>query len=145
ALQCAQALSRARTYAGEAKARAEAEAANRVKDEFLAVLSHELRSPLNAIVGWTHVLGEMALTEPARRAVGIILRNAQHQTQLIADTLDLSRILSGKMRTEKAPIDLRAVLEQSTDTVRLAAEAKGVRLETRLDGRLGPLRGDADR
>jgi PAS domain S-box-containing protein len=120
--------------------------ADRRKDEFLAVLSHELRTPLNAIVGWTHVLREGTPSpETLRKAVDIIHRNAQVQTQLISDILDISRIVAGKLRLDVRPVDLAVVVEAALDTLRPAAQAKRVRIETVLDPRAGPISGDTSR
>ena len=112
-------------------ARAEAETANRAKDEFLALLSHELRTPLNAVYGWARICGPTTL-EPARteRALDAIERNAAAQVRLIEDLLDISRIVTGKMRLELRPVMLPAVVEAALDSVRPAAEAKGIRLES---------------
>jgi signal transduction histidine kinase/ActR/RegA family two-component response regulator len=128
------------------EARDEAERADRLKDEFLATLAHELRSPLNAIVGWLHLLRDgPADAETARKAVETIHRNAQAQSQLISDILDVSRISSGKMRLEIRPVDPRRVIEAALETVTPTAEARGVRLEPVLDPKAGPVSGDPDR
>ncbi|MDX2229628.1 MAG: PAS domain S-box protein [Leptolyngbyaceae cyanobacterium bins.349] len=112
-------------------AREQAEAANRIKDEFLAVLSHELRSPLNPILGWTRLLRTRNFDAAATdRALEIIERNAKLQTQLIEDLLDVSRILRGKLVLNAAPVDLVPVIEGAIETVRLAAEAKSIELLT---------------
>ena len=126
-------------------ARAEAETANRAKDEFLALLSHELRTPLNAVYGWARILRTTTL-EPARieRALEAIERNAAAQVRLIEDLLDISRIVTGKMRLELRPVKLPAVVEAALDSVRPAAEAKGIRLESVIDPDAGVL-GDPDR
>lgn len=118
----------------EQTAREEAERANRIKDEFLAVLSHELRTPLNPILGWVRLL-QTGRLDPARtqNALNTIERNAQLQTQLIDDLLDVSRILRGKLKLESAPVNLVTVIEAAIDTVRLAAEAKSIQIETELD------------
>jgi PAS domain S-box-containing protein len=106
-----------------------AQQANRVKDEFLATLSHELRTPLNAIVGWTHLLRAGELDgATSQRALETIERNARLQSQLIADILDVSRIVSGKLRIESASVDLGQVVVAAADAVRPAADARGVRL-----------------
>jgi signal transduction histidine kinase/CheY-like chemotaxis protein len=124
----------------------EAEQANRVKDEFLATLSHELRTPMNAIVGWTSLLAGGSLDAPtAARAVASIDRNAKAQVRLIEDILDVSRIVSGKLRLKVQPVDLPAVVEAAVDALRHAAEAKGVRLQVVVDAESGPIYGDADR
>jgi PAS domain S-box-containing protein len=129
-----------------ARAREEAEAANRAKDQFLATLSHELRTPLNAIVGWVRMLRAGQLDrEKSERAVQAIERNAEAQVQLVEDLLDLVRISTGKLRLELRPIDLAAVIERAVDVVRPSAEAKGVRLQVAAGHRAGPVMGDADR
>jgi PAS domain S-box-containing protein len=126
--------------------------ADRRKDEFLAVLSHELRTPLNAIVGWSHVLRDALLNpqkplpaETIQKAVDTIHRNAQIQNQLIADILDISRIVAGKLRLDVRPLELPAVIEAALDTLRPAAAAKQVRVESVLDPGAGPISGDASR
>jgi signal transduction histidine kinase/ActR/RegA family two-component response regulator len=130
----------------EQAARAEAEAANRAKDAFLAILSHELRTPMNAAYGWARMLqGEQLEPDARRRALDAIVRNADAQVKLIDDLLDVSRIITGKMRLDVGPVDLEAVLEAALDAVRPAAEAKGVRLESVLDRRTGPVTGDSGR
>ncbi len=124
----------------------DAEAASRAKDQFLATLSHELRTPLNAVVGWAHMLRSGKLDAPATaRAIETIDRNARAQSQLISDILDISRIVSGKLRLNVRPVDLTPVVEAALDTVRPAAEAKGIRLQAVLDPLAGPVSGDADR
>jgi PAS domain S-box-containing protein len=120
--------------------------ADRRKDEFLAVLSHELRTPLNAIVGWTHLLREGGGgPEMVRKAVDTIHRNAEVQTRLITEILDVSRIVSGKLRLDVRPIDLPVIIEAALDTLRPAAQAKRVRLDAVLDPAAGPVSGDAGR
>jgi PAS domain S-box-containing protein len=130
----------------EQMARADAEAANRAKDEFLATLSHELRTPVTAIVGWAQVLrvraGDPAI---AGRAIETIERNAHVQAQLVEDLLDVSRIVSGQLRLDAHPLDLIPVIEAALDTVRPAAEVKGIRVESQLDPSAGPVSGDPDR
>ena len=130
----------------ERVARTEAEEANRLKDEFLATLSHELRSPLNAIVAWSHILGEPGLDPAtASRAVQAIDRNARAQTQLVADILDVSRIVTGKFHMSLGPVRLSDVIESAADTVRPAAQARDIRLELAIDPAAGPVAGDASR
>ena len=111
------------------EARAGAEAANRLKDEFLATLSHELRTPLNAIVGWTSMLTR-GQVEPARmpRVFEALDRNAQSQAQLIADVLDVSRIITGKLQLQLTTVDVCDLVVQATESVRGAATAKDIRL-----------------
>jgi signal transduction histidine kinase/ActR/RegA family two-component response regulator len=132
--------------AREQGAREEAENANRMKDEFLAMLSHELRTPLSAIAGWAHILREGGLS-PAEstRAIEVIDRNARVQGQLISDILDVSRIISGKLRLEKKAVAASGVVEAALDTVRPTAEAKRVRLEAVLDPQAGEVWADPDR
>jgi len=109
------------------EARWEAERANRLKDEFLATLSHELRSPLNAITGWAHMLRHADLDAPTQvKAVEAIERNALLQAQLVSDLLDVSRIVSGKLRLELKPLDLVPLIRATLDTVRPAVEAKSI-------------------
>jgi PAS domain S-box-containing protein len=124
----------------------EAEAASRSKDEFLATVSHELRTPLNAILGWAQIL-ELTPDDGEKRARGLqaIHRNAKAQAQLIDDLLDLSRIVSGKMRLDVRTVDLVPVLEAAVEAVRPAAEARQIRLQRVLDPLAGPITGDADR
>jgi PAS domain S-box-containing protein len=130
ARQCAQALERARLYEAERVARETAESANRVKDEFLAVLSHELRSPLNPILGWSRLLQLRKFNEATTdRALKTIERNAKLQTQLIEDLLDVSRILQGKLSLNICSIDLVTTIEAALETVRLAAETKSIDLQ----------------
>ncbi|MEG3991054.1 ATP-binding protein [Microcoleus sp. S28C3] len=127
--------------------RADAEAANRAKDEFLSILSHELRTPLNAILGWsTMLLRQKNLSgDKVVRALETIERNAKSQAQLIEDILDVSRIITGKLRLQVRRVNLVSVIESAIDSVRLAAEAKSIRLQSVLDSESGPLLGDADR
>ncbi|MBC1219924.1 response regulator [Nostoc sp. UCD121] len=130
----------------EQAARTEAETANRIKDEFLAVLSHELRSPLNPILGWARLLQTREF-QPAeiRKAIATIERNAKLQAQLIEDLLDVSRILQGKLNLKMFPVNLILVIEAGLETVRLAAEAKDIQIQTILDASLGQVLGDSDR
>ena len=130
----------------EATARSEAEAANHAKDEFLATLSHELRTPLNAIVGWSRMLRDGTL-DPAttRRALDVIDRNAQLQAQLVADILDVSGIVTGKLRLEVSEVDLGAVVNAALDAVRPTADAKSVRLCSRMTAATKSIEGDPKR
>ncbi|BAY99266.1 multi-sensor hybrid histidine kinase [Tolypothrix tenuis PCC 7101] len=122
---------RERLLAREQAARAEAETANRIKDEFLAVLSHELRSPLNPILGWSQLLLAGKLdTKTSQRAIATIERNAKLQTQLIDDLLDVSRILRGKLALQISPVNIVTIVESALETVRLAAEAKQIQIQT---------------
>jgi PAS domain S-box-containing protein len=144
--RAALAVDNARLYSESVAAYEQAQRASRMKDEFLATLSHELRTPLSAIVGWAHLLGQGELDEEARRrAIEAIRRNATVQTQLISDILDVSRIVAGRMRLEVRPVDAMAVVEAALDTVRPAAEAKGITLAPSYALGAAPLFGDADR
>ncbi len=128
------------------QAHREAEAANQAKDQFLATLSHELRTPLNAILGWASILRGSGLGEAElRQGLEVIERNARIQTQLIDDLLDMSRIISGKMRLDIQPVDPVSFIGAAIDTVRPAAEAKGIRLTSLLDPGTGPITGDPNR
>jgi signal transduction histidine kinase/CheY-like chemotaxis protein len=130
----------------EQVARAEAESANRLKDEFLATVSHELRTPLTAILGWSHMLRGGRLDEnTAARALDAIERNAQSQAQLVEDILDVSRVITGKLRLSVAPVDLSSVINAAIDSVQLAADSKGIRLEVTLDPSARHATGDASR
>ena len=142
----AQVEARSRLLSSEKLARNDAERANRLKDEFLATISHELRNPLNAILGWAHMLRLGKLTPPnADRAVETIYRNAKSQAQLVADLLDVSRIISGKLRLDVRTVDLISIVNAAIDSIRPAADAKSIRLQTILDPAAGPISGDADR
>jgi PAS domain S-box-containing protein len=130
----------------QVEARKQAESANRLKDEFLATLSHELRTPLNAILGWSQMLQNDYLDESQKRkAVGIIERSAKSQNQLIEDLLDVSRIITGKLRLEVRAVDLSNVISAAVEAVRPAAEAKNIRLQTLLDPQAALISGDPDR
>ncbi|MEJ6480828.1 PAS domain S-box protein [Nostoc punctiforme UO1] len=144
--QCAQAIARAQLYEAEKTARAQAETANRIKDEFLAVLSHELRTPLNPILGWAKLLRTRNFDEATKiRALETIERNAKLQTQLIGDLLDVSRILQGKVRLNLYAVDLKIAIAGALETVRLAAEAKSIQIDTVLSNDIGKVLGDSDR
>jgi PAS domain S-box-containing protein len=136
----------ARLLVEEQAARKHAEAASRLKDEFLATVSHELRTPLTSLLGYLHLLQSRKRSEEeSARLIGNIARSARAQTQLIEDLLDMSRIITGKLRINPALIDFAKVVEQSIDAVRPTLEAKSLRLETVLDPALGPLSGDPAR
>ncbi|MDP8966545.1 MAG: PAS domain S-box protein [Cyanobacteriota bacterium] len=137
-------------------ARSAAEAANRIKDEFLAVLSHELRTPLNPILGWSKLLRKSLRDSPegltrtfdkktADRALETIERNAKLQIQLIEDLLDVSRILRGKLSLNICPVALPSTIEAAMETVRLAAQAKSIQIQTVLDPSVGLVAGDPNR
>lgn len=120
----------AHLLAEEQAARAIAETASRLKDEFLATVSHELRTPLHAISGWAHVLARAELNpEDHARAVDAILRNAKAQNRIIEDILDVSRIITGKLKLDLQSIDLRGVIVTALDTVRPTAAAKQIRID----------------
>ncbi|MEH2138710.1 PAS domain-containing protein [Nostoc sp.] len=130
----------------EQAARAEADRANRIKDEFLAVLSHELRSPLNPILGWIRLLqnGKLDLARQTE-ALKTIERNAKLQSQLIEDLLDISRIMQGKLTLTAAPVSLTFVISAAIETVRLAAEAKNIQILLDLSTTVSQVFGDATR
>ncbi|HVH57204.1 MAG TPA: ATP-binding protein [Vicinamibacterales bacterium] len=124
----------------------DAQAANRMKDEFLAVLSHELRTPLNAILGYSRLLrGGMLPPEKAARGLETLERNATLLTQIVEDVLDVSRIVSGKIRLDVQPVELPVIVDNAVATVQPAADAKGVRVHTIIDPRVGPVSGDPGR
>ncbi|MBN3875558.1 PAS domain-containing protein [Nostoc sp. JL23] len=138
-------VERNRLLAQEQAARAEAERANRIKDEFLAVLSHELRSPLNPILGWTKLLQTRKFNETkTAQALATIERNAKLQTQLIDDLLDVAKILRGKLSIEATPVNLASVIESAIDTVSTAAIAKSITLHPVLPN-IGQVSGDSNR
>ncbi len=121
---------RRRSREREQQARLQAQAANRAKDEFLATLSHELRTPLNAILGWSRMLADGHLdAATARRAITIIERNSRLQAQLIDDLLDISRIITGKLRLAIRPVSITSIVDAALDAVRTSADAKGIALQ----------------
>ena len=133
------ALENARLYA-------EAREADRLKDEFLAVLSHELRTPLNAIVGYARLLrGNILSGDKAVRGLETLERNASALTQIVEDVLDVSRIVAGKIRLDVQPVEIPLLVHNAVATVQPAADAKGVRIQTIVDPRVGPVSGDPDR
>jgi len=130
----------------ERAARSIAERASQLKDEFLATLSHELRTPLNAILGWSQILrrqhnGNADLAD----GLSIIERNARVQTQLVSDLLDMSRVISGKLRLEAQVVDLAAVVSSAIESVRPAADAKEISLSQEFETKVGPVNGDPAR
>jgi PAS domain S-box-containing protein len=130
----------------EREARGEAERANRSKDEFITLISHELRSPLNAILGWTTALRKARGDEQLYdRGLDVIERSARMQSQLVEDLMDTARAISGKLKLEVRPMDLAEAIEKAEEVVRPAAEAKGVSLDARLDRNVGQITGDPDR
>ena len=137
---------RQRLLESERAARSETERASRMKDEFLATLSHELRTPLNAVLGWAAALrAGHSLTEELEQGLETIERNARIQAQIIEDLLDMSRIISGKVRLDVQRVDLPAVVAEAIETVRVSASAKGVRLQTIIDPVNAPVTGDPNR
>jgi signal transduction histidine kinase len=140
------AIEQARLYEVELQARRQAEEANRMKDEFLALVSHELRSPLNAILGYAAMLRHGGWdAQMAKQAVEVIERSGKAQAQLIDDLLDTARIISGKLRLEVGPVDLASVIDQAVQTIRLATDAKGLSVETHLPPESVQIRGDPTR
>ncbi|AFY41166.1 ATP-binding protein [Nostoc sp. PCC 7107] len=128
------------------QAKEAAEAANRIKDEFLAIVSHELRSPLHPILGWAKLLRKRNLNEAATdRALETIERNAELQVQLIDDLLDISRILRGKLSLNLENVNLTTTIESALETVQLAAEAKSIQIQLHLDSTIGQVKGDSSR
>ncbi|MEO7385472.1 MAG: ATP-binding protein [Gammaproteobacteria bacterium] len=137
---------KARLLEAEQVARLEAEKANRSKDDFLATLSHELRTPLSTILGWAHILKSQANDpEKTRHAADVIQRNARVQVELINDLLDMSRIISGKLRLNLQPVSLPDVIEAAIETVRPAADARDIRIHESLGPETPPVSGDPTR
>ena len=124
----------------------ELENANRVKDEFLATMSHELRTPLTSILGWSRLLDSNQLSDKEKeRAVHIIQRNAEAQSKLIEDLLDVSRIITGKLRIEFQPVSFASITDSIINSLRPAIDAKHLELETTIDPAAGPILGDPAR
>jgi signal transduction histidine kinase len=137
---------REKLFEAERAARAEAERISVTKDEFLANLSHELRTPLNAILGWSQILRVRDYKdEELAEGLSVIERNARVQTQLIEDLLDMSRIISGKIRLDVQKVDLQDVVKAAVASVRQSADAKDIRLQVVLDPLIGAVRGDPSR
>ncbi len=133
ARHCAQALDRARLYESEREARREAEEANRAKDDFLATLSHEMRTPLTAALGWARMLDRDDLdTDTRHQAAAAVYRSTQSQVRIVEDLLDVSRIIAGKMTIRREPVDLAEIVAGAVDVLRSTAEERGVRIETDL-------------
>jgi signal transduction histidine kinase len=132
--------------AQEHAARTKAEEADRAKEQFLALISHELRNPLSPILAWSRLL-KLGTLEPEKQAAAIdaIERNAAVQAQLVEDLLDVSRFVSGKLRLDVRPIDLSKVISAAVDTLRPSAEAKQIRVQLVIDPRHGFVLGDPDR
>jgi signal transduction histidine kinase/CheY-like chemotaxis protein len=146
ARRCAVAIDNARLFISEQRARQNADVASRAKDEFLAVVSHELRTPLNAILGWAKMMSSPAFDEARRgRAVETIERNAAAMAQLIEDLLDMSRIISGKMRLDVQRMELAPVVDAAIESVRPAADAKEIRVLTVFDSSIPEVVGDPTR
>jgi len=140
------ALERERLLEAERAARADAERASRVKDEFVAMVSHELRTPLNAILGWTQLMvAPGAKPEVIPRGLEVITRNTRLQAQLISDLLDVSRIVSGKLRLDIEQLDLAPVVTDAIDTVQRDADEKRIAITSELDNSTGHIAGDAAR
>jgi signal transduction histidine kinase len=140
------AIENARLYEAAKQARKAAEDASRSKDAFLAMVTHELRNPLNAMLGWTRILRTKQIDEEMRhRALEIIEQSARTQSQLIEDLLDTARIASGKMRLDLRPVDLADVIDATIEIVRPAAEAKGIELHRKFDARANIITGDPNR
>ncbi|HEV8187246.1 MAG TPA: ATP-binding protein, partial [Pyrinomonadaceae bacterium] len=132
--------------AREKEARTSAEIANRIKDDFLAILSHELRTPLNAIVGWTHLLKSGKLSQMDRqRGINVIERNAAAQRAIIDELLDISRIVTGKLKLDPRPVELSGVIDSAIDAVRPAAEAKNIQIFTSIQDNADLVMGEAVR
>jgi PAS domain S-box-containing protein len=138
-------IERQQLLESERAARSEAERASRLKDEFLATLSHELRTPLNAILGWAQLLRRGGGDETLMEGLDVIERNAKVQTQLIEDLLDMSRIISGKIRLDVQRVDLAAVVDAAVEAVRPSASLKGLQIRKLLDPLAGPVMGDPNR
>jgi PAS domain S-box-containing protein len=136
---------RERLLISEREARERAELETRMKDEFLATLSHELRTPLNAILGWANVLRETNDEREIMEGLEVIERNARAQTQIIEDLLDMSRIISGKVRLDVQRVDLVLVINNALESVKPTAAAKEIRLTSALDPLAGPISGDPAR
>jgi signal transduction histidine kinase/CheY-like chemotaxis protein len=137
---------RAALAISNAKLYHDSQESSRLKDEFLATMSHELRTPLNAILGWANLLSRGSLDEEsAADALETIERNARSQVRLIEDLMDVSSIITGKLRLDVRPVALADVVEAATDAVRPAAQAKNIRLQVLLDPQAGPVSGDPER
>src|SRR6185369_7917995 len=139
-------IERAELLERESEARGRAEEASRLKDEFLATVSHELRTPLNAVVGWSRLLRAGELDhDGALHAVEVIERNAEAQKQIIEDLLDVSRIITGKLRVDTHSVDLILVLHAAIDAIRPAVAAKEIQILTHYDAPNLIVKGDVDR
>ena len=146
ARRAAVAIDNANLYAMSQKERSRVEAATRAKDEFVAMVSHELRTPLNAILGWTRLLQSSTLSEASRaHAVEVIHRNASAQNQIVADLLDISRVITGTVRINPSQVDLGNVVDLVIEGMRPAMDAKRLTIETEIDRSGAVMRGDGDR
>jgi signal transduction histidine kinase len=146
ARRAAVAIDNANLYALSQKERSRVEAATRAKDEFVAMVSHELRTPLNAILGWTRLLQSSSLSEESRlHAVEVIHRNATAQNQIVADLLDISRVITGTVRINPSQVDLSNVVDLVIEGMRPAMDAKRMTIETDIDRSSAVMRGDGDR
>jgi PAS domain S-box-containing protein len=146
AIAAAHAVERERLLEAERVARAEAERAGRVKDEFVAMVSHELRTPLNAILGWTQLLASSPDDQSLQKqGLDVIERNTRIQSQLIADLLDVSRMIAGKLEVILQPVELRPIVEDAIQATRLDAENKGISLVADLDPEPALIAGDPAR
>lgn len=146
ARRAAVAIDNAKLFELSQKERSRVEAATRAKDEFVAMVSHELRTPLNAIVGWLRLMRNGSLDESKKaHAYEVIERNAEAQSQLVADLLDISRAISGKIRINPAQVDLGDVIDMAIEAVRPASEGKRIKIEATIDRENAVLRADGDR
>jgi signal transduction histidine kinase/ActR/RegA family two-component response regulator len=146
ARRAAAAIDNARLYELSQKERSRVEAATRAKDEFVAMVSHELRSPLNAMLGWLRLMRSGALPQHRREhAFEVIERNALAQCQLIEDLLDISSVITGKLRINLSQVDLADIVDMAIEGIRPAADAKRIDIEVDLDRERSIMRGDADR
>ena len=136
---------RERLLRSEQQARDEAERQSRLKDEFLATLSHELRTPMNAILGWLAILDSGKSVRDTRSALAVIRRNAELQAQLIEDLLDMNRLMAGNVQIEVTPVDLGALLQTTTQGLQPTADAKGVQIFASVESGAGPILADARR
>jgi signal transduction histidine kinase/ActR/RegA family two-component response regulator len=146
ARRAAAAIDNARLYEQSRTERARAEAATRTKDEFVAMVSHELRTPLNVIMGWVRLLRSGTLSEQTReQALEVVERNANAQSQLVADLLDISRVITGKIRIDAAQVDLGNLINLVAEDARFSLEAKRLELHVDFSGEATVMRGDAER
>ncbi|HEY2511920.1 MAG TPA: PAS domain S-box protein [Polyangiaceae bacterium] len=145
--RCALAIDNARLFGSEQEARRNADVANRAKDEFLAVVSHELRTPLNSILGWAKMMARGRELDSIRtdRAIETIERNAVAMAQLVDDLLDMSRVISGKMHLDVQHVELSRVIEAALDSIKPAADAKGIAVAPVIDTVVPAILGDATR